>query len=352
MSSLGDIVHAFPVLEELRSAFPDASIDWAAEESFASLISAHPYVREALAVNFRELKKNWLKLSLWKKLFDRLAHLRRKRYDLLFDLQGNCKSGLITWLCRARVKVGFGVRSVREKPSILATYVRFDICKQMNIREQYLELVRKFLSRELGLEKPALTQTKILLKLALEDRQKIDKMVQHPILQEPLKIMVCPGSQWINKQIPIETLSQFLQLIQKKLAGAFLFVWGSDAEKKDCETLHSLFIEKSMILEKLSVAAWQNVMHEVDVVIAVDSSALHLCGITKTPSFSVFGPTSPSIFKPLGSKHFAFQGVCPYNEKFEKTCPKLRTCPTGACMKNLDASAMADAFLLWWEGIG
>lgn len=351
MSSLGDIVQAFDVLDLLRSTFPNALIDWACEDFLIPLVSAHPYVNETLSVNFKELKKNWRKISLWKKLFRLISRLRRKRYDLLFDLQGNCKSGIVTGLARAREKVGFGIRCVREKPNVLSTHIRFDVSRQMNIREQYLELARQFLKKRLGLERLTFPQTGVALKLEAEERGKVDQIFQHSILQERPRIMVCPGSQWVNKQIPIDTLEQFLQLIREKISGSFLFVWGSDAERKDCERLQLFFKETSVVLEKLSFPALQNVMHEVDVVIAVDSSALHLCSITKTPSFSVFGPTSPNIFKPLGFHHFAFQGVCPYGKKFDKLCPLLRTCSTGACMKNLEAPAMAEAFFLWWANL-
>jgi heptosyltransferase-1 len=69
----------------------------------------------------------------------------------------------------------------------------------------------------------------------------------------------------------------------------------------------------------------------------MDSATLHLCGTTSTPSFSLFGPSSASIYKPLGEHHVAFQGSCPYGRTFVKRCPILRTCKTGACMKDLTA---------------
>ena len=37
MSSLGDIVQTFYVLDYLRSRFPEAAIDWVTEEAFVSL---------------------------------------------------------------------------------------------------------------------------------------------------------------------------------------------------------------------------------------------------------------------------------------------------------------------------
>lgn len=345
MSSLGDIVQAFHVLDSLRSSFPDAIINWVTEEAFVPLVSSHPYVNQVFSLNLKELKKGWRKFFLWKKLFGLLSLLRGRKYDLLLDLQGNCKSALVTFLSKARLKVGFGYHCVREKPNILATHLRFDVPQKMNIREQYLELVRKIGGEEIPFSKKG-----VALAISLEEKEQIEKIFKHPCLQTKIKMMVCPGSQWVNKKIPLPILLEFLKKIEEKIRVSFLLVWGSEAEKNDCEMLQKNFPQNSIILDKLPLTVWQNVMREVDVVLAVDSSALHLCGITETSSFSIFGPTSPKVFKPIGAHHFAIQGVCPYGKQFDKTCPLLRTCSTGACMKNLKAEDLADAFFRWWEG--
>lgn len=349
MSSLGDIVQAFSILDWLRATFPEAKIDWATEEAFVPLVAAHPYVRQALSVNLKEMKRGWRSWRGWRKCFRFFTALRRERYDVLFDLQGNCKSGFVTFVSKACLKVGLGIQSVREKPNVLFTNFRFEVSKEKNIREQYIELVRTFFqTQNIRLQEP-LNQEKVKFRIDPEEKEQIRNIFLSPVLQTPLKIMVCPGSQWINKQVPVPILCQFLQALQKRLSTSFLLVWGSEEEKKYCERVQSQFPICSLILEKLPITVWQNVMHEVDVVLAVDSSALHLCGMTNTFSFSVFGPTSPAIFKPIGSRHFAIQGACPYGKTFEKTCPQLRTCPTGACMGRLDPQEMAKAFFLWWD---
>jgi heptosyltransferase-1 len=45
-SSLGDIVHNFPVASDIRRHFPDARIDWVVEEPYAPL-AALPSTRKA-----------------------------------------------------------------------------------------------------------------------------------------------------------------------------------------------------------------------------------------------------------------------------------------------------------------
>jgi lysophospholipase L1-like esterase len=46
-SSLGDVVHALPVVADVRMHAPDAAIDWVAEEAFAPLVRLQKVFEDA-----------------------------------------------------------------------------------------------------------------------------------------------------------------------------------------------------------------------------------------------------------------------------------------------------------------
>jgi heptosyltransferase I len=156
--------------------------------------------------------------------------------------------------------------------------------------------------------------------------------------------MICPGSAWRNKQMAPDALLDFLQRLQKYAACSYLFIWGNQEERLLALQLHAYFMERSVVVEKCSIPALQNLMGQVDFIIAMDSLPLHLAGTTSTPSFSVFGASSAMKYKPIGDRHQSYQGSCPYDSTFEKRCPALRTCITGACIRGLKGSALFDAF--------
>lgn len=297
-SALGDIIQAFPVLDALEGH----TIDWVVEERFLPLVQTHPLIRKAIPITMN-------------RVFSSLRAVRQRRYDVVFDLQGNCKSGLFTLAARGDVKVGFGMKSVREWPNLLATHRHYNVPLNINMRLQYLGLIEAYFQKKLSLK----------------------EMTGAP---RPFKkIMVCPGSKWANKQLSVKTWVDFLGRIE---GAAFLFVWGSEQEKSMCEEMREKL--GGEVSGKLTLPEWQQKMKEMDLVVAVDSSALHLAAAAQIPTFSVFGPTSLELFKPLGAHHTAYQGTCPYNRQFIKTCPVLRSCPTGACIKNIRADDLYRIF--------
>jgi heptosyltransferase I len=184
----------------------------------------------------------------------------------------------------------------------------------------------------------ALLQSYLPIQMGQREEEKIP-----PIRQ----IMICPGSRWPNKQLSSEVWVAFLQRIE----GKKVFVWGDEQEKRICRDIADV-VGGEVLSEKLSLPAWQRKMGEMDLIIAVDSSALHLAEVSGKPTFSIFGPSSPALFKPLGQKHGTHWGACPYGKRFVKTCPALRTCATGACMKEISPEALTTSFQQFMRELG
>lgn len=344
-SALGDIIHAFPVLQYLRACYPEAQIDWVVEKNFAPLIEAHPSLSQAIKIDTKKWRKSFWKKEIREELNCLCLQLRHTHYDLLFDLQSNLKSSLINFLARSAKKIGFGRKTVHEWPNLFSTNWHIDPPANKNIRDDYLYLaqyvVGNFDYRNQGV-KLRIDQTEIL---------KIKQILHNANFKNGPKILVCAGSNWPNKQLGSSTLLSFLKSIATQLNGQFLFVWGTDEERKIVEKLSIELPNESYIVEKMGLASLQNLMAEVDLVMAMDSLPLHLAATTSTPTYSIFGASSAKKFKPVGTFHESYQGQCPYGRTFVKRCPILRTCKTGACIKNIQGEELYNHFSNWWQQI-
>lgn len=345
-SSLGDIIQAFPVLDYLKERYPNASIDWAAEQSFAELLQAHPFISSVLTIQTKKWRKKLFHPSTFNEIRLFKKSLKEKEYDLVIDLQGNIKSGLVTFAARSSFKAGFGWKTVPEKPNLLFTNKHFNPPPCGNIRDDYL-FIAQSATGDFSFPKPATA----LLKIHSGLKDKINQIIQSGALQSGVKVVFCPGSNWPNKQLEFSESKDFLSMLAAKLQAKFLFVWGTSEEKAYVDKLHFFFHSNSVVVERLSLAGLQHLMSASDLVIAVDSLPLHLAATTSVPTFSLFGPSLAAKYKPIGSRHFAFQGACPYGKQFEKRCPLLRKCSTGACMKEMSVDQLFNAFDKWWNEI-
>lgn len=337
-SALGDIVQTFSVVDFIKMKFPEASIHWVVEEPFVQLVEAHPAIDRFLRVNTKSWRKNLFLTQTRREIVHFFHELRKEPYDVVFDLQGNSKSGMITFMAKSSVKVGFARDCISEWPNLLCTNHKVSLPKGKNIRNHYLHIVQSYFNdfREF-------TFRPLLLKLSQTEEEQFDAIFkQLKQIKKPL-VMVCHGSAWKNKQLPMEILIDFLKLLQVHLSCFFLFGWGSETEKAGAAFLQNQFVD-SCLLEKVSLPLLQRLMSNVKLVVAMDSLPLHLAATTTAETFSVFGPSLASRYAPEGVQHVSVQGACPYKRTFEKRCPILRTCPSGACMSAFSGRELFESY--------
>jgi len=103
-SALGDIIHSLPVLTALRRRFPQARLTWIVNSGYRSLLEGHPDLDDVLPFERGAVRKGWDKALLAYGRF--LAQLRRRRFDLVVDLQGLLRSGLMAAASGAERRVG------------------------------------------------------------------------------------------------------------------------------------------------------------------------------------------------------------------------------------------------------
>jgi len=112
-SSMGDVVHATPVVSDILAHFPQAQIDWLVEAPFAAIPQLHSGVRRVIPMSWRKWRHQLFSGATWKAIGALRTELQRERYDAVLDLQGLLKSAL--WARQAvGPVVGYDRASARE----------------------------------------------------------------------------------------------------------------------------------------------------------------------------------------------------------------------------------------------
>ncbi len=112
-SSMGDVVHALPVVADIRRAHPAARIEWLVEAPFAAIPQLNPGVARVLPMAWRRWRSRLFSRETWAAMGALRRELQREPYDLVLDLQGLLKSAL--WARQAAGPVaGYDRASARE----------------------------------------------------------------------------------------------------------------------------------------------------------------------------------------------------------------------------------------------
>ena len=100
LSSLGDIVHTLPVVQDILAAMPDAQIDWVVEKAFAPLLTRVDGLRRIIPCELRRWRKSFLAAQTRSEWRSFKADLQLESYEAVIDLQGLTKSAVVARMAR------------------------------------------------------------------------------------------------------------------------------------------------------------------------------------------------------------------------------------------------------------
>lgn len=335
-SSIGDVLQSIPVAVHLKDQRPEAHITWVVEKASAPFLRSLSIIDQVIEIDTKTWRKTLLQKKTRQELEKALRELCKESFDVLIDLQGNTKSALFTMVASSKRKIGFAKPA--EWPNRLFTTEKFTPIS-FNKSAGYLESLEVLFGQKLP-------KSALIAEPTLQEAEKTKlASILHEHFQNRQVLLVCPGSRWENKKLAPQVLDECLQALQNAYPEVTIgIVAQSSQEIAAAESL----IHKDFIITDITLPIWHQLMQASQGILTVDSAALHLAQLTDTPIFSLFGPSQAAVYHEKKAQDASFQGTCPYEIEFAVRCPKLRTCPTGACIKNRNQS-LINQLIAWWR---
>jgi heptosyltransferase-1 len=100
MSSLGDVFHALPAVQDAYQQVPSIEFHWLVEEAFADIPSWHPAVTKVIPIAWRRWRKNLSNPDVRAEMKSFYQDLRTTEYDVVLDAQCLIKSAVVTRMAK------------------------------------------------------------------------------------------------------------------------------------------------------------------------------------------------------------------------------------------------------------
>lgn len=284
LTSMGDLMHAFPALSDAVENIPGITFDWVVDESFAEVPRWHPAVNRVITTAHRRWKKSFFS-SLRKGEFkDLLQQLNREDYDVVIDLQSNLKSAFVSWLRRGPV-FGYDKDTCREKPAHWAYHHHFSV----PLRQHAIERQRELFSKVFNYERPSSAPN---YSVELGTRAL-------PILPVPDKYLVfVHNASWPTK---LWSIDYWRLLIQQVSAAGYsvLLPCGSDDEYQRAQMI-AKDLSGAIALPKMSLNAMAAIMNNAQAAVCSDTGLAHMAAMISTPSITLYAVTDTVLIGTVG----------------------------------------------------
>lgn len=333
-SSLGDIIHALPVLDYLHQAVPDAEIDWVVDEAFQDLLLGNRLIRQVIILALRRWKRSPFSSETLHELSASLRELRKNRYDLVFDLQGNIKSGMICLLARSPRKIGFSRENLQERLNLLCTTEQV-ACRptDRHIQSRYLRVV----SAPFSLDPDSLELATDIATSAADDAtaMAITNGAARPLL------LFHTGTTWKTKLWHPDSWKQLGKALLERVPSATLLLsWGNPDEQREVTELAGYFGSRAIVLERLTLRQLVAVLKRCDLVAGGDTGPIHLAAAVGTPTVSYYRCTDGTRNGPRGERQIILQSPLPCTACLQKACDRDEE-----CRQSIGVPEMLDAIL-------
>lgn len=272
-SAIGDVVHALPVLNLLRTRWPAAKISWLVTPTCAGLLEGHPQLDEVILFERKQFGHAWRSPAAAKALWQFSRDLRDRHFDLVIDLQGLLRSGWLAWETRAATRIGFG--NARELGWIFYTHrVPIETTEQHAV-DRYLAVAAALGCKSELVEFHFATTD--------EDRAAVDAML--PAGRRFAVLL--PGTNWATKRWPVEHFAACVEPLKSRF-GLETVIAGGPGDSSLAAKIAGLNLCGKTTLRQLVA-----LLERAELVIANDSGPMHIAAALGKPLVTPFGPTNP-----------------------------------------------------------
>lgn len=327
-SALGDVVQTMPLLPALNRRFPTAEVAWVVNRELSELLEGQPELTEIISFD---------RHGSWRDALSLLATLRRRRFDLVFDLQGLLRTGLMTAATGAKLRVG--LETAREGANLACHGLIPRTGRNVPAYARYWRV-----AEALGVTEPAgricIPQNDAELSWSRERLQR---------LARPL-VAIHPGARWETKRWPTDKFAHVAAQTAQEF-GASIVVVGSRTETPLANAIVEKLTARGSPAVNLAGATTlrqlASVLRSVDLVVSNDSGPMHLAAGLGTPVVGVFTCTSPflsgpEVGRPGSPRHELLTTRVPCAGSYCKVCPQ----PAGgflACLQELSTGRVWEA---------
>ncbi len=331
LSAIGDVVHSLPLLAVLRANFPDAKIDWLVEEDASQIIKGHPAIDRLIVSRRKSWQRRLLKgghfNSLLLEIVAFFKQLRSRRYDLVIDVQGLLKSGILVCLSRGKRKIGMS--GAREGAWFFVNERSIPVSYNGHAIERYLRI-----AEYLGCD---LTPRKGDIPVFESDKLLIDRVLDaNDPGMRPL-VAINPVAKWETKLWEQERFAILADRLMDDLSCEIVFT-GSKEDRAVIGDISGKMSKKPLNLAgQTGLKELAYLYSRCNALVTTDTGPMHIAAAMGCPVVALFGPTSPRRTGPYGEGHKVIRADIDCSPCLKKTCDHM------TCMKEIKVDRVFDA---------
>lgn len=282
LSAIGDLVMASPLISTLKTKFPDAEIHWLAQPECAPVLNTHPELSSVITWPRQEWRNLW-KQRRYRELIKTINQFRhllhQQHFDLVLDIQGLLKSGILTWFTGAPRRIGLGSK---EGSRIFMT----EVVSRMAANADRIGSEYQYLAEHLGCETSGFEMSVTPSDASIANAM---QLLRDSSQTEPF-VVLCPFTTRAQKHWIDASWLELANALEKQQISCVMLGGPGDKEAAKPLSSHSNI---TSLVGKTSLPEAAAIINSACALIGVDTGLTHIGHAMSTPTIALFGSTRP-----------------------------------------------------------
>ena len=289
---LGDSI----ILTSAIAALPqDFVVDVLCFKESAAIFAMHPRVRHVLVV-----PRHLAGFARWREYWRLLTIMRNQQYDVLAQFSDDWRGALLARMLNAKISVA---RQSKKRPQFWSNSFQHIAKLTPTPRpaaEQDVDLLRK-----IGLYEKSFAPAYQLI-VAETDRQFVENWLKTEALGSLVTthkklIVIHAAARWKFKGLPHATWAALIDALLQR--GYAVVLSGGASDLAFNQALIGLCQTAPTLTQGFDLGKTAALLQHADLLVSIDSMAVHMASALQTPVVALFGPTDEKIWAPWQVPH-------------------------------------------------
>lgn len=287
-NELGDMLCCVPLLRALRQHLPEARITLVASPINYAIMLHNPYVDEVLLYDKRHVMR--FRTQLKSRVFNLAV--------VPCTVSVSVTSDVIAYFSGAKVRVGPQSLNGVENPSGFLHNVRVSLDWTQSVRTHQTEQNLRILE-PMGI---STGDQRIVVGLTEEERAWAGEFLGERGGNANRLIGFHPGAGKRSNRWPADRFAGVANVLTERL-GARTVVTSGPKDRATTDSFLSKLKQRAVVVENRTIREVAGIVDQLDLFITNDTGVMHVAGGTSVPVLSLFGPTDPHQWAPIGGKN-------------------------------------------------
>ncbi|MBU2699023.1 lipopolysaccharide heptosyltransferase II [Sporomusaceae bacterium BoRhaA] len=318
--NIGDVLLTTSAIALVRKAYPEARITAMVRPDSAPLMENNPIIDEVYIYKYRSKERS---IS---SMLAEIKKIKNKHFDLCFAFDGKTRSCLLTFLAGIPIRIG-GQKIFDDKFSwstlTFTQTIPIDHDLAVTPQAYTFQAIVKGYTGQTEVEKPVIARI-------TDANRKVARELLAALPKKKYSIALCVKGTFELKNWPKQYFAELVEKLSNRYDANF-YIIGAPGDREYVDSVIQLCsVPIQNFCGKTGLIDLAALFEESDLLVTVDTGAMHIAATTPVPIVAMYGCYPPPRWKPLTDKVTTYHlglPCCPCHIA-EKDC-LTKDCLTG-----------------------